>query len=66
MMIKSPKISAALRKEHEGEVAISVNGKIIATGKTSIIALKNAKKKDSEIEDKEFLISRIYPKYIAA
>lgn len=65
-MIRSPKISAALRRNYEGQVAISLNGKVIATGKTSLIALKKAKKVDSQIEKKEFLISRIYPKYIAA
>lgn len=65
-MIKSPKISAVLRKKHEGEVVISLNEKIIATGKTSLIALKKAQKIDKKIDKKEFLISRIYPKYIAA
>lgn len=65
-MIISPKISAAIRREAEGEVAISLNGKIIATGKTSVLALSKAKRIDPQIEKKEFLISRIYPKYVAA
>lgn len=65
-MVKSPKISAAFIKEHGGEDAISINGRIIATGKNGLIALKKAKKIDPDIEKKEFLLSRIYRKYIAA
>ena len=61
-----PKISAVMAKEHSGKVTISLNGKIIAIGKNSVEALKKAKKKDPDIENKEFLISRIQPKYIAA
>lgn len=65
-MVKPLKISAAFKKTHEGEVAISLNGEVIATGKTSTKALAKAKKIDPKIETKEFLISKIYPKYIAA
>jgi len=65
-MPQAPKISAALQKNHSGEVAISLNGKVIAVGKTSTEALKKAKKKVPDIEEKEFLVSRIHHKYIAA
>jgi hypothetical protein len=65
-MVKSPKISAAIQKEHTGQTAISLNGKIIGIGKDSIDALKKAKLKMPDIENTEFLISHIYPKYIAA
>lgn len=65
-MIKSPKISAVMRRDHEGENVISLNGKVIATGKTSLIAYKKAKKIDPNLDKKDFLISRIYPKYVAA
>jgi uncharacterized protein YktB (UPF0637 family) len=65
-MPQAPKISAALQKDHPGEVAISLDGKVIGVGKTSTEALKEAKKKIPDIEKKEFLVSRIYNKYIAA
>lgn len=65
-MIKSPKISAAIQKKHPGETAVSLNGKIIAIGKNSVDAVQKAKKTIPDIEEKEFLISHIYPKYIAA
>jgi len=60
-----PKISAVVKKKHAGEVAISMNGKVVAVGKNSVEALKKAKQVDPNIEDKEFLISRILSKYIA-
>jgi hypothetical protein len=61
-----PKISAVMRKKHQGDVAISFNGKIIAIGNDAIEALKKAKKTMHDIENKEFLVSRIQYKYIAA
>lgn len=65
LMIKTPKISAVLQKEHSGEVAISIDGKIIATGNNSVVALKKAKKIVPGIEDREFLVTRIQHKYLA-
>jgi hypothetical protein len=41
-MPKTLHISAVLKKEHPGEVAISLNGKIIAIGKNALLALKKA------------------------
>lgn len=61
-----PKISSALKRDHQGEVAISLEGKIIAIGKNAIEALKKAKKIMPTIEDEEFLVSRIKPRYLAA
>lgn len=55
-----------MQKTHPGETAISLNGEIIAIGKDSVEALKKAKKTVPDIEKKEFLVSHIYPKYIAA
>lgn len=65
-MVKSPKISVAIQKKYPGKTAISVNGKIIAIGKNSIEAVEKAKKSMPNIEEKEFLVSHIYHKYIAA
>jgi len=64
-MPKTPHISAVLKKEHPGEVVISLNGKIIAIGKDALLALKKAKKMVPDIENKEFLVSRIKYKYLA-
>lgn len=64
-MVKAPKISAVLQKEHTGEIAISLNGKVIATGKDSVAALAKAKKVLPRIENEEFLVSRIQHKYLA-
>lgn len=64
-MIKSPKISAVLQKEHTGEIAISLDGKVIATGENSVVALKKAKKVLPQIENEEFLVTRIQHKYLA-
>lgn len=64
-MPKSPHISAAIEKNHVGEVVISWNGKILGIGKNSLLALKKAKKVMPNIEDKEFLISRIPSKYVS-
>lgn len=61
-----PKISTAKQKQHKGEVAISWNGKVIAFGKNSVEALKKAKKVMPNIEEKEFSVSRIHHKYLAA
>ena len=58
-MIKTPKISAVLQKQHSGEIAISLDGKIIATGENSVTALKKAKKILPQIENEEFLVTRI-------
>lgn len=65
-MVKTPKISAALREKHKGKVVISLDGKVIALGKTTTSAYHNAKRKMPDIEDKEFLVSRIHSKYLAA
>lgn len=65
-MLQVPKISAAFRKTHSGNVAISLNGDIIAVGKNSVEALKKAKQIMPDIEEKEFLVSRIHNQYIAA
>ena len=62
----TPKISALIKKQHRGEVAISLEGKIVAIGKNSIQALRKAKKAMPDIEGKEFLVSRIQPKYLVA
>lgn len=64
-MIASPKISAVMRKKYPGKTVISWNGKILGVGENAVIALKKAKKVMSNIEEKEFLVSRIYAKYIA-
>lgn len=65
-MIKPPKISAVSQKKHQGEVAISLNGKVIAFGKNAIKALEKAKIKIPDIEKEEFAISKIHYKYLAA
>lgn len=59
-MVKVPKISALLKKKCQGHIAISLNGIVIGVGKDSIFALKDAKKKMPDIEQKEFLVSRIH------
>lgn len=58
-MIKAPYISEALEKKHPGEVVISLDGKILGIGENTIIAVENAKKVMPDIEEKEFLVSRI-------
>ena len=55
-----------MKKNHEGEVALSLDGEIIGIGKNAVIALENAKQKMPNIGEKEFLISRIQTKYVAA
>ena len=65
-MVRSPKISALLQKKYSGKTAISLNGKILAIGKNSIDAYQKAKRVMPGIEKKEFLVSHIYPKYVAA
>ncbi len=65
-MIISPKITAALIKSHAGETAISLDGKVIATGKDSVKALENARKTMPDIEKKDFLISKIFPTTVVA
>lgn len=65
LMPKSPKISADLRKNHHGEVAISLSGKIIAIGKNSLVAFRKAKKIIPDLENKEFVVTHIHHKYLA-
>lgn len=65
-MPKLPKISAVLQKKHSGETVISLNGKIVSIGKNSLEAVNKAKKSIPDIENKEFLVSRIHPKYLVA
>ena len=62
----APKISAVMQKAHQGQTAISLNGKVIAFGKNAIEALMKAKKSDKDIEEKDFAISRVHGKYIEA
>lgn len=59
-MPKTPKISAVIKKKYKGQVAISLNGKILGIGKDSVLAFKEAKKRMKDIEKKEFLVSRIH------
>lgn len=65
-MVRSPKISAVLQKQHAGEIAISLDGKIIAVGENSLAAFKKAKKILPQIEHEEFVVTRIQHKYLAA
>ncbi len=65
-MTTPPRISAVMQRRNVGQTAISVDGKVIAFGKNAIDALKKAKKIVSDIEDKEFAISRIHGKYLEA
>jgi len=62
----SPKISSALRKEHVGKVVISLDGEVLSFGDDAVIAFEEAKKIMPNLAEKEFSISRIQPKYIAA
>ncbi len=64
-MIKTPKISAVLQKQYTGKVAISISGKVVAVGENSVAALKKAKKIVPQIENEEFLVTRIQHKYLA-
>lgn len=64
-MVKSPKISAVIQRQHTGEIAISLDGKIIAVGENSLAAFKKAKKIFPQIENEEFLVTRIQHKYLA-
>ncbi len=54
-----------MRKKYPGKTVISWNGKILGVGENAVVALKKAKKVMADIEKKEFLVSRIYGKYIA-
>lgn len=65
MTPKSPHISLALQKEHRGEVAISLKGKVISVGRNSLDAFNKAKRNMPGIEEKEFVVTRIKPKYLA-
>jgi hypothetical protein len=64
-MPKSPKISAVLKKEHSGEVAISLHGKIIAVAGNSFESFKKAQKILPTIGEEEFVVTRIQHKYLA-
>lgn len=64
-MPKSPKISAVLKKEHGGEVAISLRGKVVAVAGNSFEAFKKAQKAIPTIDEKEFVVTRIHHKYLA-
>lgn len=59
-MPKTPKITAVLEEKYKGQIVISLNGKILGIGADSILALKKAKKNMKNIEEKEFLVSRIH------
>ena len=59
-MVVSPKISSVIAKKYKGCIAISLDGKIIGIGRDSVIALENAKSKMHNIEEKDFLVSRIH------
>lgn len=63
-MIKDPKISTAMEKKYMGKSIISLDGKILGIGSDCLKAFKQAKKKMPDIEKKEFLVSRILPKYV--
>lgn len=60
-MVKSPYISRKDEKLHVGETVISLDGKVLAFGKHAVIAFKKAQKIMPDLDDKEFLISRILP-----
>ncbi|MEK7672538.1 MAG: hypothetical protein AAB373_01505 [Patescibacteria group bacterium] len=64
-MIKAPNISARMEEKHVGKTIISFNGKVLGIGTDCVIALHEAKKVMPDIEKKEFLVSRIHPKYVA-
>lgn len=65
-MVIPPKISANMQKKHKGDTVISLqNGKIVAFGKDPRIALKNAKKVIPDIDNIEFVVSRIHHTYLA-
>lgn len=66
-MPESPKISAALAKKHACETAISLlNGRVVAFGKNAVEALRKAKKIMPNIENEEFVISRVHGKILIA
>lgn len=54
-----------MEKKHMGKSIISLNGKVLGIGSDCLIALKQAKKVMPDIEKKDFLVSRIIPKYLA-
>lgn len=60
-MVKAPKISAALEEKHKGETAISLlNGTVVGIGQDAVAALKKAKKIIPDIEEQEYVISRMH------
>ena len=65
-MVAWPTISAEDEKNHVGEMVISLDGKVLAFGKDTMDAINKAKKVVPNLDQKDFLISRIYPEYIAA
>ena len=64
-MIQTIKISAALQRQHKGQVAIYLNGNPIAFGNNTLKAVSNAKKIIPNIEDQNFVISRVHHDYLA-
>ena len=60
-MIINPRISRKDEKNHQGETVISLDGKVLAFGKTPTIAFKKAQKIVPDLNDKEFLVFRILP-----
>ena len=65
-MPQSLKISPVLQQNHAGKVVISLHGKVVAIGKNSLVAFKKAKKILPNIENEEFVVSRIHHKYLVA
>ncbi|MBI4235122.1 hypothetical protein HY604_02380 [Candidatus Peregrinibacteria bacterium] len=61
-MTQLPRIAAVMQRKYRGYVVISLDGRVLGFGKDGILALDQAKKKDKDIEKKEFLISRVHGK----
>ncbi|MDH5597288.1 MAG: hypothetical protein OEY44_04230 [Candidatus Peregrinibacteria bacterium] len=65
-MPKPPRISSALAKAHKGETAISLlDGTVVAFGKNAVEALSRAKKSIRDIEEREFVVSRVHEGILA-
>lgn len=65
-MVKPARISSAFRKKNQGKVAISLDGSVIAVGKNSVAALREAKKKREGIENEKYVVSKIHYDRLAA
>lgn len=65
-MVLWPNISPEDEKKHVGEMVVSLDGKVLAFGKDTMEAINNAKKVVPDLDQKDVLISRIHPEYIAA